>query len=104
MAIYVRAKGPGIDQEIFRWNNGNAKVNEVNSYGLDNSPGPTEVTLQISGPKAIIVNPVPGIQVGGYVENCGIDLYRLAKEKGLEGIIAKRKPALTDLESDHRIG
>src|SRR6266481_675845 len=29
--------------------------------------------------------------VGGYVENRGIDLFRLAKEKGLEGIIAKRK-------------
>ncbi|HXM26937.1 MAG TPA: hypothetical protein VN957_13030, partial [Chthoniobacterales bacterium] len=38
-----------------------------------------------------IINPVPGIQVGGYIENRGIDLYRLAKEKGLEGIIAKRK-------------
>jgi bifunctional non-homologous end joining protein LigD len=38
-----------------------------------------------------IINPVPGIQVGGFVENHGIDLYRLAKEKGLEGIIAKRK-------------
>lgn len=38
-----------------------------------------------------IIDPVPGIQVGGYVENHGIDLFRLAKEKGLEGIIAKRK-------------
>jgi ATP-dependent DNA ligase len=38
-----------------------------------------------------IINPVPGLQVGSYVENRGIDLYRLAKEKGLEGIIAKRK-------------
>jgi bifunctional non-homologous end joining protein LigD len=38
-----------------------------------------------------IINPIPGIQVGGYVENHGIDLYRLAKEKGLEGIVAKRK-------------
>ena len=54
MAIYVRAKGPGIDQEIFRWNNGNAKVNEVNSYNLDNSPDPTEVTLLMTGPTAII--------------------------------------------------
>jgi DNA repair protein RadC len=33
----------------------------------------------------------PGIQFGGYVENRGIDLYCLAREKGLEGIIAKRK-------------
>jgi bifunctional non-homologous end joining protein LigD len=29
--------------------------------------------------------------VGGYLENRGKDLFRLAKEKGLEGIIAKRK-------------
>lgn len=55
IAIYVRAKGPGIDKEIFRWNNGGAKVNEVNSYGLDNSPGPAEVTLLMTGPTAIIV-------------------------------------------------
>jgi bifunctional non-homologous end joining protein LigD len=40
-----------------------------------------------------IITPVDGIQVGGYVENRGIDLFRLAKEKGLEGIIAKRKPS-----------
>ena len=38
-----------------------------------------------------IINPISGIQVGDYVENHGIDLYRVAKEKGLEGIIAKRK-------------
>src|SRR5258708_9748063 len=38
-----------------------------------------------------IITPVAGMQVGGYVENRGIDLFRLAKEKGLEGIIAKRK-------------
>jgi bifunctional non-homologous end joining protein LigD len=38
-----------------------------------------------------IITPVDGIQVGGYVENRGIDLFRLAKEKELEGIIAKRK-------------
>jgi bifunctional non-homologous end joining protein LigD len=36
-----------------------------------------------------IINPVLGIQIGGYVENRGIDLYHLAK--GLEGIVAKRK-------------
>src|SRR5258707_10520423 len=41
-----------------------------------------------------IINPVPGIQVGGYIENRGIDLYRLAKEKGLEGIVAKRKSSI----------
>jgi bifunctional non-homologous end joining protein LigD len=38
-----------------------------------------------------IVASVPGIQVGGYVESRGKDLFRLAREKGLEGIIAKRK-------------
>jgi ATP-dependent DNA ligase len=36
----------------------------------------------------------PGIQVGGYIENRGIDFYRLAKEKGLEGIVAKRKSSI----------
>jgi ATP-dependent DNA ligase len=34
-----------------------------------------------------IITPVTGIQVGGYVENRGTDLYRLTKEKGLESII-----------------
>jgi bifunctional non-homologous end joining protein LigD len=38
-----------------------------------------------------IVPAVPGIQVGGYVENRGKDLFQLAKENELEGIIAKRK-------------
>ncbi|HET9375540.1 MAG TPA: hypothetical protein VFO40_11225 [Chthoniobacterales bacterium] len=38
-----------------------------------------------------IITPVAGIQVGGYVETRGKDLFLLAKEKGLEGIIAKRK-------------
>jgi bifunctional non-homologous end joining protein LigD len=31
-----------------------------------------------------IITPVPGIQVGGYVEKRGVDLFQLAKEKGLE--------------------
>jgi bifunctional non-homologous end joining protein LigD len=38
-----------------------------------------------------IITPVDGIQVGSYVEKRGVELFRLAKEKGLEGIIAKRK-------------
>ena len=41
-----------------------------------------------------IIAPVSGIQVGGYVEACGKDLFALAKEKGLEGIIAKRKTSI----------
>jgi bifunctional non-homologous end joining protein LigD len=41
-----------------------------------------------------IITPIAGIQVGGYIENRGIDLFRLAKEKGLEGIIAKRKSSI----------
>jgi bifunctional non-homologous end joining protein LigD len=40
------------------------------------------------------ITPVSGIQVGGYVENRGTDLFRLAKEKGFEGIIAKRKASV----------
>ncbi len=38
-----------------------------------------------------IITPVDGIQVSGYIEKRGINLFQLAKEKGLEGIIAKRK-------------
>jgi bifunctional non-homologous end joining protein LigD len=41
-----------------------------------------------------IITPVSGIQVGGYVANYGKDLFHLAKEKGLEGIIAKRKTSI----------
>jgi bifunctional non-homologous end joining protein LigD len=41
-----------------------------------------------------IITPVSGIQVGGYVETRGKDLFALAKEKGLEGIIAKRKASI----------
>jgi bifunctional non-homologous end joining protein LigD len=41
-----------------------------------------------------IVRSEDGIQVGGYVENRGKALFQLAKEKGLEGIIAKRKASV----------
>src|SRR5260221_6136436 len=41
-----------------------------------------------------IIAPVAGIQVGDYVEKSGVELFRLAKEKGLEGIIAKRKTSI----------
>ena len=41
-----------------------------------------------------IINAVPGIQVGGYVEERGKDLFQLAKERGLEGIIAKCKTSI----------
>src|SRR5260221_6214466 len=39
-----------------------------------------------------IINPVPGIQVGGYIENRGIDLYRLAKEKGVSPTKVRKVP------------
>jgi bifunctional non-homologous end joining protein LigD len=38
-----------------------------------------------------IITPVAGIQVGGYLEKRGVKIFSVAKEKGLEGIIAKRK-------------
>jgi len=41
-----------------------------------------------------IITPVPGIQIRGYIKNRGKDLGQLAKEKGLEGIIAKRKSSV----------
>jgi bifunctional non-homologous end joining protein LigD len=51
-----------------------------------------------------IITPVAGTQVGGYVEARGKDLFRLAKEKGLEGIIAKRKASIYRPGNAHRIG
>ena len=41
-----------------------------------------------------IITAIDGIQVGVYVENHGKALFQLAKEKGLEGIIAKRKSSV----------
>jgi bifunctional non-homologous end joining protein LigD len=41
-----------------------------------------------------IIAAVDGIQVGGYVEGRGKYLFQLAKERGLEGIIAKRKTSI----------
>ena len=51
-----------------------------------------------------IVTPVAGIQVGGYIENRGKDLFALAKEKGLEGIILSVRQAFTGLASSSLIG
>jgi bifunctional non-homologous end joining protein LigD len=41
-----------------------------------------------------IITPIAGLQVGGYIEKHGTDLFRLAKEKRMEGIIAKRKASI----------
>jgi hypothetical protein len=55
MAVYVHARGPGIDQEIFRWNNAGNEVNEVNSYNLDVGGVSTTITLSLTGPTLIWV-------------------------------------------------
>ena len=39
---------------------------------------------------AQIISPVERIQVGNWTAAQGKDLFRLAKEKGIEGIVAKR--------------
>src|ERR1700730_9268628 len=41
-----------------------------------------------------IIKPVPGIQLGSYVQNEGKALFKLVKEKGMEGVIAKRKDSI----------
>ena len=41
-----------------------------------------------------VISQIAGIQVGGYIEGHGVELFRLAKEKGLEGIIAKWKTSI----------
>jgi len=55
MALYVRAKGPGIDREIFSWNNGGNEVDSPDGYGVGNSPYPTELTLTLTGPTMLYV-------------------------------------------------
>jgi hypothetical protein len=40
-----------------------------------------------------VLKPRAGIQLGSYVEDEGKALFNLTKEKGMEGIIAKRKEA-----------
>jgi bifunctional non-homologous end joining protein LigD len=39
---------------------------------------------------AQIISPIEGIQVGNWIPTRGQDLFSVAKEKGLEGIVAKR--------------
>ncbi len=63
----------------------------IDSNGKDGHDITGKTVLQRRDRLQQIVAPVAGIQVDGYVQNRGIELYRLAKEKGLEGIIAKRK-------------
>jgi bifunctional non-homologous end joining protein LigD len=41
-----------------------------------------------------VIAPVSGIQVGGYIENRGKALFHMTKERGFEGIIAKRKTSV----------
>src|SRR5262249_43629470 len=41
-----------------------------------------------------IIKPAAGIQLGQYVEGEGKALFELTKEKGMEGIIAKRKDSI----------
>jgi bifunctional non-homologous end joining protein LigD len=40
------------------------------------------------------IEPTAGIQIGSYVEAEGKALFQLTKEKGMEGIIAKRKDSI----------
>ena len=51
-----------------------------------------------------IITQVDGIQVGGYIENRGKALFQLAKEKGLEGIIAKLKTSVYRPGNGRQIG
>jgi bifunctional non-homologous end joining protein LigD len=41
-----------------------------------------------------IIKPVAGIQLGSYVEGEGKALFNLTKDKGMEGIVAKRKDSI----------
>jgi len=53
MALYVFQDA---GTEIFRWNNGGSKVNEVNTYALDSGTPSPVVTLNVTGPTLIWVD------------------------------------------------
>ena len=42
----------------------------------------------------LILKPTPGIQLATYTEQHGIALFQLVKDRGIEGIVAKRKDSL----------
>ena len=44
--------------------------------------------------REIISKEVPGIQIGTYIEEHGKALFAMTKEKGMEGIVAKRKDSV----------
>jgi bifunctional non-homologous end joining protein LigD len=41
-----------------------------------------------------ILKPIPGIQIGAYVEEHGRALFELTKQKVMKGIVAKRKGSI----------
>jgi bifunctional non-homologous end joining protein LigD len=51
-----------------------------------------------------VLKPRAGIQIGSYVEDEGKALFNLTKEKGMEGIIAKRKTVFTGRENEPQSG
>ncbi|WP_289355607.1 hypothetical protein [Paenibacillus sp. S-12] len=61
MAIYMHAQAPeqngrpAFHQEIFRWNNADKEVDEVNSYPLNNGLDSTTIRLTLNGPTVIWV-------------------------------------------------
>jgi hypothetical protein len=57
---------------------------------MDNLNQSLRATLKVEMPLIARLSAAETV-VGGYIENREIDLYRLAKENVLEGIIAKRK-------------
>jgi hypothetical protein len=52
--------------------------------------GGIKVNLGVSDPIEICGRPNTSVQVSSFIAGHGIELFRLAKEKGLEGIMAKR--------------
>lgn len=96
MAIYTRAKGPGIDQELFRWNNAGNKVDEVASYALDNAPTPVTLDLLLRGPTMI--------HVDGYAQDGSAWPSPTDQENWLGAASIVIDPAITDTEGERQIG
>src|SRR5260221_11837135 len=66
----------------------------LTSFGITETTLRVTQSLNVGGVLKRVVKPRAAIQLGSYVEDEGKALFNLTKEKGMEGIIAKRKDSI----------
>ena len=66
----------------------------LTSFGLTETTSTGNPILERRSVLERVLKPRAGIQLGSYVDDEGKALFNLTKEKGMEGIIAKRKDSI----------